>query len=166
MNWCPTCFNPKITIEEIYFRLNLTWAIFMFHANIKHIEVHYHFMKESIIFGEFNLEHVATKNELIDIFIKSLGKTKYMTCRENINVFSLKKLETLDMFIEQIFWCIVASGSSFCALDAIMKTMLWTLICVIVNIDMWNHKGWEGMLIYLTPFELGKLVSYELSLSM
>ncbi len=48
----------------------------MFHANIKHIEVHYHFVKENIIFGKFNLEHVATKNELIDIFMKLLGKRK------------------------------------------------------------------------------------------
>jgi hypothetical protein len=46
------------------------------------------------MFGKFNLEHVATKNELIGIFMKSLRKTKYMTCRENINVLSLKKLET------------------------------------------------------------------------
>lgn len=66
----------------------------MFYANVKHIEVHYHFVKESIIFGKFNLEHVATKNELNDIFMKLLGKTKYMTCRKNINVLSLKKLET------------------------------------------------------------------------
>jgi hypothetical protein len=66
----------------------------MFHANIKHIEVHYHFVKENIIFGKFNLKHVATKNELTNIFMKSLGKTKYMTCRESINVLSLKKLET------------------------------------------------------------------------
>jgi len=66
----------------------------MFHANIKHIEVHYHFVKESIILGKFNLEHVATKNKLTDIFMKSLRITKYMTCKENINVLSLKKLET------------------------------------------------------------------------
>jgi hypothetical protein len=39
----------------------------MFHVNIKHIEVHYHFVKENIIFGKFNLEHVATKNELTNI---------------------------------------------------------------------------------------------------
>jgi hypothetical protein len=65
----------------------------MFHVNIKHIEVHHHFVKERIIFGKFNLEHVAPKNELTNIYMKSSTKTKYMTCSKNIKL-SLKKLET------------------------------------------------------------------------
>jgi hypothetical protein len=45
----------------------------VYHVKTKHIEVHYHFIKEKAIIGEINLIHVNTKDQVVDIFIKALG---------------------------------------------------------------------------------------------
>ncbi len=48
----------------------------VYHARIKHIEVHYHFIKEKVLAREINLIHVSTKDQVADIFTKALGTDK------------------------------------------------------------------------------------------
>jgi hypothetical protein len=48
----------------------------IYHARTKHIEVHYHFIKKTVIAREINLTHVSTKNQVVDIFTKVLGIDK------------------------------------------------------------------------------------------
>jgi hypothetical protein len=43
----------------------------IYHAKIKHIEVHYHFIKEKILAKEIDLIHVSTKDQVADIFTKA-----------------------------------------------------------------------------------------------
>jgi len=45
----------------------------VYHARTKHIEVHYHFIREKILTREINLIHVNTKNQVANIFTKALG---------------------------------------------------------------------------------------------
>ncbi len=45
----------------------------MFHARTKHIEVHYHFIREKILAGEIDFIYVSTKDQVADIFTKVLG---------------------------------------------------------------------------------------------
>jgi hypothetical protein len=47
-----------------------------FHARTKHIEVHYHFVREQVLFGEVELTHVLTNRQIADIFTKALGLDK------------------------------------------------------------------------------------------
>ena len=42
----------------------------VFHARTKHIEVHYHFVRERILSGEVELVHVSTDRQIVDIFTK------------------------------------------------------------------------------------------------
>ena len=48
----------------------------MFHARTKHIEVHYHFIRERVQAGEIDLHHVGTHLQVADIFTKALGIDK------------------------------------------------------------------------------------------
>ena len=48
----------------------------LFHARTKHIEVHYHFVRERILSGEVELQYVPTDRQNADIFTKPLGLDK------------------------------------------------------------------------------------------
>jgi len=40
----------------------------VYHARTKHIETHYHFIREKLLVKEINLIHVSTENQVVDIF--------------------------------------------------------------------------------------------------
>jgi hypothetical protein len=48
----------------------------VFHAWTKHIEVHYHFVRERVLSGEVELQHVPTDRQTANIFTKPLGLNK------------------------------------------------------------------------------------------
>jgi hypothetical protein len=48
----------------------------VFHARTKHIEVHYHFVRERVLSGEVELQYVPTDLQTADIFTKPLGLDK------------------------------------------------------------------------------------------
>ena len=48
----------------------------VFHARTKHIEVHYHFVRERVLSGEIELQFVSTDRHNADIFTKPLGLDK------------------------------------------------------------------------------------------
>ena len=48
----------------------------VFHARTKHIEVHYHFVRERVLSGEVELTHVSTDRQIADIFTKPHGLDK------------------------------------------------------------------------------------------
>ncbi len=48
----------------------------VYHARTKHIEVHYHFIREKVLAKEIDLIHVNTEDQVADIFTKDLGTDK------------------------------------------------------------------------------------------
>ncbi|MCO5576675.1 hypothetical protein L7F22_030490 [Adiantum nelumboides] len=48
----------------------------VFHARTKHIEVHYHFIRERVLDGSIDLTFVRTDEQVADIFTKALGAEK------------------------------------------------------------------------------------------
>ena len=48
----------------------------VFHARTKHIEVHYHFIREHVLAGDVDLQHISTNLQTADIFTKALGADK------------------------------------------------------------------------------------------
>jgi len=49
----------------------------VYHARTKHIEVHYHFIREKVIAKKkINLIHVSTEDQVVNIFTKALGTDK------------------------------------------------------------------------------------------
>ena len=53
----------------------LAWN-WVFHARKKHIEVHYHFIRERVLVGDVDLQHISTNLQTTDIFTKALGADK------------------------------------------------------------------------------------------
>ena len=49
----------------------------VYHAKTKHIEIHYHYVREKVIEGEIDLAYVKSKDQVADVFTKALGREKY-----------------------------------------------------------------------------------------
>ena len=64
----------------------------VFYARSKHIEVHYHFIREKVITKEILLLHVKTGDQVADIFTKFLDseKLKKFMCQMNIKDISFR----------------------------------------------------------------------------
>jgi hypothetical protein len=62
----------------------------VFHARTKHIEVHYHFIREKVLAGEIDLTYVSTDNQVADIFTKVLGVEKHHRFRSMLGVMELE----------------------------------------------------------------------------
>jgi len=58
----------------------------VYHAKTKHIEVHYHFIKEKVLVKEIILIHMCTKDQVVDIFTKALGTNKLRKFRKMFGV--------------------------------------------------------------------------------
>ena len=58
----------------------------VFHARTKHIEVHYHFVREKVLAGDIDFVYVSTQEQVADIFTKSLGVEKQQRFRDAMGV--------------------------------------------------------------------------------
>jgi hypothetical protein len=61
----------------------------VYHAKTKHIEVHYHFIREKVLAKEINLIHVSTKDQVADIFTKALGTDKLKKFQKMLGVLEV-----------------------------------------------------------------------------
>jgi hypothetical protein len=52
----------------------------VYHARTKHIEVHYHFIREKVLAKEIDLIHVSTKDQVTNVFTKALSTNKLEKC--------------------------------------------------------------------------------------
>ena len=66
----------------------------VFHARTKHIEVHYHFVRERVLSGEVELQYVPTDRQPTDIFTKPLGLDKL---RQFSGALGLRHLDMLNL---------------------------------------------------------------------
>ena len=48
----------------------------VFHARTKHIEVHYHFIREKVLKGEIDLKAIASEDQVADALTKSVNGAK------------------------------------------------------------------------------------------
>lgn len=58
----------------------------VFHARTKHVEVHYHFIREKVLQGDINMMHVNTDEQVADIFTKSLHGNKVEEFRKRLGM--------------------------------------------------------------------------------
>jgi hypothetical protein len=61
----------------------------VYHARTKHIEVHYHFIREKVLAKEIDLIHVNTENQVANIFTKVLGTDKLKKFRKMLGVLEV-----------------------------------------------------------------------------
>jgi len=61
----------------------------VYHARTKHIEVHYHFIREKVLTKEINLIHVSTKDQVAYIFTNVLSIDKLKRFRKMFGVLEV-----------------------------------------------------------------------------
>jgi hypothetical protein len=61
----------------------------VYQARTKHIEVHYHFIREKVIAKEIDLIHVSTEDQIVDIFTKALSINKLRKFRKMLGVLEV-----------------------------------------------------------------------------
>ena len=62
----------------------------VFHARTKHIEVHYHFIRERVLAGDIDLVYVGTDEQVADIFTKALGAENLRGFRTMLGIQELQ----------------------------------------------------------------------------
>jgi hypothetical protein len=62
------------------------------HGQSKHIQVKYHFVRESEDEGLINVKFIRSKEQLSDILTKPLGKIKFLELRSKIGLINVQQL--------------------------------------------------------------------------
>jgi hypothetical protein len=65
----------------------------VFHARTKHIEVHYHYIREKVLEGKIEMVPTKTDDQIADIFTKGLNKVKFEKFREDLGMVCKTSLE-------------------------------------------------------------------------
>lgn len=60
----------------------------VFHARTKHIEVHYHFIREKVLQDEIHMELTPTEEQVANIFTKGLNTKKFEDMHAQIGMIS------------------------------------------------------------------------------
>jgi hypothetical protein len=60
----------------------------VFHARTKHVEVHYHFLREKVLQEELEMHQVKSEDQVADLFTKGLSTTRFQKLREQLNMKS------------------------------------------------------------------------------
>ena len=62
----------------------------IYHARTKHIEVRFHFIRNSVEEDKVKVKYIRTEDQLADLFTKPLGITKCLKFREKIGLVKVK----------------------------------------------------------------------------
>ncbi|MCO5591461.1 hypothetical protein L7F22_045444 [Adiantum nelumboides] len=87
MDECPSLL--KVTANTIYTDSQSALAVArnpVFHACTKHIEGHYHYVRERLLAGEISLAYVPTHDNLADLFTKALSREKLEALRKALGL--------------------------------------------------------------------------------
>ncbi|KAL3006578.1 hypothetical protein AAZX31_08G286300 [Glycine max] len=88
-----------LMLDHIPIRCDNTSAINLsknpiLHSRTKHIEIRHHFLRDHVQKGDCVLEFVDTKNQLADIFTKTLLKENFFAIRRELGLIDLNNLES------------------------------------------------------------------------
>lgn len=61
----------------------------VFHAHMKHIEIHYHYIREKLENEKVELVHIPSQNHLVDVMIKPLERLKFEKFKDDLGDCSL-----------------------------------------------------------------------------
>jgi hypothetical protein len=56
------------------------------HSRTKHIDILHHFLRDHVIKGDIVISHVATNDQLADIFTKPLNEKRFCELQSELNI--------------------------------------------------------------------------------
>ena len=62
----------------------------VFHDNLKHIEIKYHYIRDMVHRGAVKLQYVATDEQIVDVLTKPLAGVKFEYFREKLRVLHIE----------------------------------------------------------------------------
>ena len=62
------------------------------HDRSKNIDTKFYYIRECVDGGKIVLEHISTRDQLVDILMKSLGCVLFQELRDRVGVVNLKSL--------------------------------------------------------------------------
>ena len=96
--WLPLPISPILWCNNIgatYLAEN-----HVFHSRMKHVEIHYHFVRELVNSKQLWIGYVSTKDQLVDLLTKALPKQRFLHLKSKLHVLptmSLREgIETLQ----------------------------------------------------------------------
>jgi hypothetical protein len=63
------------------------------HSRTKHIDIQHHFLRDHQQKGDIDIYHISSKNQLVDIFTKSLDEKTFCKLRSELNVLDSRNLD-------------------------------------------------------------------------
>lgn len=73
--------NPTILESDNMGAIHLTNKS-IFHGRTKHVEIHYHWIREVVKAGKLKIEHCPTRLMVADLLTKSLGSVQFAQLRK------------------------------------------------------------------------------------
>ena len=64
----------------------------VYHEQLKHIELWFHFIRENVVAGTVETLYVQTRDQIADIFTKPLGKQRFIKLRDEMGIKSICSL--------------------------------------------------------------------------
>ncbi|KAL3677349.1 hypothetical protein R1sor_027297 [Riccia sorocarpa] len=78
--WCDNVSSIKLAKNPV------------FHARTKHVEIHYHHVRELVAAGHIDVQQISSKEQTADILTKALGKSRFLELRPKLGVMSKQDL--------------------------------------------------------------------------
>ena len=63
------------------------------HERSKHIDIKFHFIRDSVEAGQVEIDHVSTHDQLADVLTKALGRVKFVELCQKLGVVEISKGE-------------------------------------------------------------------------
>jgi hypothetical protein len=62
------------------------------HSRTKHIDIRHHFLRDHVIKGDIVISHVATNDQLADIFTKPLDEKRFRELQSELNIIDSRNM--------------------------------------------------------------------------
>jgi hypothetical protein len=63
------------------------------HSHTKHIDIRHHFLRDHQQWGDFDIYHISTENQLADIFTKPLDEKRFYRLHSELNILDSRNLD-------------------------------------------------------------------------
>jgi hypothetical protein len=58
----------------------------VFHDRSKHIEIHYHYIRDMVQRGALKLQYISTNEQVVDVLTKPLSRVKFEYFRDKLGI--------------------------------------------------------------------------------